>query len=274
MSIVICPICSEDLSPDSRTLRCNNNHCFDFAKEGYVNLLSSNKSGDKKGDNKEMARARRDFLNRDYYLPLAKAVGDCVEKYSSPGDAVLDICCGEGYYTQRISEWYDRDYYGFDLSKNMVRLAAKRNCPAKFFVANISFIPVKTGTVKLAFHLFAPFHSAEFRRVISDDGVIVTAIPGKNHLFGLKQVLYDEPYYNDEKEPEHDGLEAVEKIRVKSTVTISGKENIAALFEMTPYFYHTPSEGMARLEKLDVLTTELEFVLIVYKKSEDAVARL
>ena len=135
MSIVICPICSEDLSPDSRTLRCNNNHCFDFAKEGYVNLLSSNKSGDKKGDNKEMARARRDFLNRDYYLPLAKAVGDCVEKYSSPGDAVLDICCGEGYYTQRLSEWYDRDYYGFDLSKNMVRLAAKRNCPARFFVA-------------------------------------------------------------------------------------------------------------------------------------------
>ena len=268
MSIIVCPVCSEELSSVGNALKCANNHSFDLAKEGYVNLLSSHKSGDSKGDNKDMARARRDFLNQDFYLPLAKAVGSCLEKYTSDGDAVLDICCGEGYYTQRLSEWYDREYYGFDISKNMVRLASKRKCPARFFVANIASIPVKTGSVRFAFHLFAPFHSAEFSRVISDDGIIVTAIPGKNHLFGLKKVLYDEPYYNDEKEPEHSGLEEVEKIRVKSTVTIAGKENIAALFEMTPYYYHTPSDGMARLERLDSLETELEFVLIVYRKTK------
>lgn len=267
MSILICPICGNELFKDNRTIKCCNNHCFDVAKEGYVNLLSAHKSGDNTGDNKEMARSRRDFLEKGFYSPLANAVGECLEKYSNYGDNVLDICCGEGYYTNVLSDRYNRNFYGFDLSKNMVRLAAKRKCNAQFFVANIASIPIKSKSVKLAFHLFAPFHSEEFARVISDDGVIVTAIPGKEHLFGLKKVLYDKPYYNDEKEPKTDGLELIEKISVKSEITLNSKEDIKALFQMTPYYYHTPSEGMNRLDEKTNLTTEIEFVLLVYKNA-------
>lgn len=266
MSILICPICGDELFKDNKTIRCSSNHCFDIAKEGYVNLLSAHKSGDNTGDNKEMARSRRDFLEKGFYSPLANAVGDCLEKYSVDGDNVLDICCGEGYYTSVLTKKYNRNFYGFDLSKNMVRLAAKRKCNAEFFVANIASIPIKSDSVKFAFHLFAPFHNAEFSRVISNNGVIVTAIPGKEHLFGLKKILYDNPYYNDEKEPKTDGLKIVEKVRVKSEITLNSKEDIKALFQMTPYYYHTPSEGMSRLDKQTSLTTEIEFVILIYKK--------
>lgn len=267
MSILICPVCKNEIHIENRTFRCESNHCFDVAKEGYVNLLSAHKSGDSTGDNKEMARSRRDFLEKGFYSPLSVAVGECLEKYSSDGDNVLDICCGEGYYTSELTKKYNRNFYGFDLSKNMVRLAAKRKCNAQFFVANIASIPVKSNSVKLAFHLFAPFHCGEFSRIISDDGVIITAIPGKEHLFGLKKVLYNEPYYNDEKEPVSDGLQLIEKIRVKDTVALDNKEDINALFQMTPYYYHTPTEGMNRLDELSSMTTEIEFVLLVYKKS-------
>lgn len=266
MSILICPICGNELFKENRTIKCVNNHCFDIAKEGYVNLLSARKAGDSTGDNKDMARSRRDFLEKGFYSVLADAVGECIEKYTCDGDNILDICCGEGYYSNVLADKYNRNFYGFDLSKNMVRLAAKRKCNTEFFVANISSIPVKTSSVKLAFHLFAPFHCGEFGRIISDDGVIVTAIPGKNHLFGLKEILYANPYYNDEKEPIADGLEIVEKIRVKHTITLESKEDINALFQMTPYYYHTPSEGMDKLDKQESLTTDIEFVLIVYKR--------
>ncbi len=267
MTLLRCPVCGADVSLINRTLKCEDNHCFDLAKEGYANLLLSGKSGDNTGDNKEMARSRRDFLNCGYYSVLADAVGECVKKYTSDGDAVLDICCGEGYYTDYISKRYSRDYYGFDISKNMVRLAAKRKCGATFFVANISSVPVKSGSVKLAFHLFAPFHAVEFGRILANGGVIVSAVPGKNHLFGLKRVLYNTPYTNDEQPPESDGLTLIDTVRVKSTVTLNGQQNINALFSMTPYYYHTPSEGMKRLEALDTLTTEIEFVLYIYKKA-------
>lgn len=267
MSILICPVCRQELKKENRTYKCDSNHCFDKAKEGYVNLLSSHKSGDTTGDNKEMARSRRDFLEKGYYSVLANAVCGCMQKYSSCGDNVLDICCGEGYYTDYLTKKCDRNYYGFDLSKNMVRLAGKRRCGATFFVANIANIPIESGGVKFAFHLFAPFHSEEFSRILSDDGVVLTAVAGENHLYGLKEVLYDTPYKNDEKAPDASNLMLVEKIKVKDTITLSSQEEINALFQMTPYYYHTPSSGMDRLGALSSLSTEIEFVLYVYKKN-------
>lgn len=260
-----CPVCACALQAGERTLRCECGHSFDIAKEGYANLLLSGKPGDSKGDNKDMARSRRDFLNKGYYEPLARAVADCVRQYTADGDSVLDICCGEGYYTDYLAARLPRAYYGFDISKNMVRLAAKRRC-ATFFVANIASVPVRDASVKLAFHLFAPFHAAEFRRVLRQDGVLVTAIPGKDHLYGLKQALYDTPYSNDEQPPRAEGLTLTDSVRVRGHISLAEPEDIRALFQMTPYYYHTPASGMRRLESLKALETDIEFILLLYKK--------
>ena len=266
MNILKCPVCGQKLYNENKTWRCANKHSYDIAKEGYVNLLSAHKKGDVIGDNKEMALSRRDFLNKGYYRSLANTVTECLDKYSDDGENVLDICCGEGYYTAFATERLNRSFYGFDLSKNMVRLAAKRKINAEFFVANIASIPVKDSSVKAAFHLFAPFHASEFRRVIADDGVIITAIPGKEHLLGMKEILYDEPYLNDEKEPLADGLKPIERIRVKEEISLNCREDINALFKMTPYYYHTPTDGMNRLSECKKLDTTIDFVLIVYKR--------
>ena len=266
MNILKCPVCGKELQNGQRRLFCENSHSFDTAKEGYVNLLLSGKPGDSKGDNKEMARSRHDFLNKGFYSPLAQAVCDCAEKYSADGDTVLDICCGEGYYTEYLTKRLKRSFFGFDISKNMVRLAAKRKCGADFFVANIASIPLADKTVNFAFHLFAPFHEDEFSRVLTNNGTVITAIPGKNHLYGLKNVLYSKPYYNDEKPPNTSFLQLTDTIRVKSELRLCSPEDINALFRMTPYYYHTPADGMKKLETLETLKTETEFILLIYKK--------
>ena len=268
MSVLICPVCGQELKKSDRCFRCGANHSFDIAKEGYVNLLSAHRSGDTVGDNREMARSRRDFLNKGYYSVLADALGDCIKKYSSDGDTVLDICCGEGYYTSMLAENFNREFYGFDISKNMVRLAAKRKCGAEFFVANISSIPVRSQSVDFAFHLFAPFHSGEFGRILKKDGVIATVVSGREHLFGLKEVLYKEPYYNDEKPPCAGELMLIDTVRVKSEITLTSNEDIMPLFQMTPYYYHTPSEGMAKLENTDFIKTPIEFLMYIYKAAK------
>lgn len=114
--MLVCPICGESLNKSENALKCQNNHCFDFAKEGYVNLLVGSKSGDKTGDSKESARARHAFLQKGYYSCLKNTIA---EKMNG---TVLDICCGDGYYDN-----YDGELYGFDISKEMVRLASKTN---------------------------------------------------------------------------------------------------------------------------------------------------
>ena len=260
-----CPVCACALYAGEHTLRCERGHSFDIAKEGYANLLLSGKPGDSKGDNKEMARSRRDFLNKGFYEPLANAVTGCVRQYTDDGDSVLDICCGEGYYTDCLAARQPRACYGFDISKNMIRLAAKRRC-ATFFVANIASIPVRDEAFRMAFHLFAPFHAAEFRRVLQNDGVLLTAIPGRRHLYGLKQVLYDTPYLNDEQPPQAEGLTLTDAVRVKGHIDLTAPEDIRALFQMTPYYYHTPASGMQRLGSLQALETDIEFILLIYRK--------
>ena len=37
--IINCPVCSHLLIKEQNTYKCENNHTFDLAKEGYLNLL-------------------------------------------------------------------------------------------------------------------------------------------------------------------------------------------------------------------------------------------
>ena len=69
---IICPVCGENLTESGKSYICPKGHCFDKAKEGYVNLLtSSHKPGSAIGDNKDMAVNRRDFLTKGYFDALA-----------------------------------------------------------------------------------------------------------------------------------------------------------------------------------------------------------
>ena len=66
-----CPLCQQALLLNEKSYRCENNHSFDQAKQGYVNLLPVQfKHSKEPGDNKAMVQARRAFLDKGYYQPL------------------------------------------------------------------------------------------------------------------------------------------------------------------------------------------------------------
>ena len=124
--MLLCPVCHEPLVDDERGAACAGGHRFDRAREGYLYLLRSSKSGDSMGDPKSQARSRRDFLNRGYYAPLRDAMVELVRKQVSGRAAsangpmtLLDICCGEGYYTSAMGAVPGVDAYGFDLGKEL-----------------------------------------------------------------------------------------------------------------------------------------------------------
>lgn len=257
-----CPVCRVPLENGQGGMRCGKGHCFDFAREGYVNLLRTNRSGDRMGDDKLSARCRRDFLNKGYYAPLKAALQEIFR--DKVGD-VLDICCGEGYYTAALAENKALRVYGFDLSKEMVRLGAKRG-GASFFVANMSDIPVADESFDFAVHLFAPFQEAEFTRILKPGGRLFTVVPGSHHLYGLKQKLYDTPYVNDEKLPETKVLRPLSPRKISSSIHLASREDIDAVFRMTPYYFHTSQKDKEKLLGLDSLDTSIEFVIGEYEK--------
>ncbi|MBQ1223685.1 MAG: methyltransferase domain-containing protein [Clostridia bacterium] len=266
-NILRCPVCGEKLSQNSNTLLCPARHSFDLAKEGYVNLLGGSRPGSDRGDSREMALSRKAFLSKGYYSPLADAVGNVLSE-NVPCGNVLDICCGEGYYTESLANKLPQfRFYGFDISREMVRLAAKRKSGAKFFVANLASIPVADNSINAAVHLFAPFNAEEFCRILAPDGILLSVIPGKDHLMGLKKVLYDVPYPNDEEEPQTGDLVVTERVRVKSEIELNSPEDIFALFQMTPYYFKTGIAAAEKLKALESLKTEIEFIVLVCKKA-------
>lgn len=71
-----CPNCGLALLQQqaAASFGCANNHNFDLAKEGYLNLhLAQHKRSRNPGDSDEMIRSRQRFLNTGHYKFLAIA---------------------------------------------------------------------------------------------------------------------------------------------------------------------------------------------------------
>ena len=94
------------MTHSDKSYTCPQGHQFDMAKEGYVNLLPvQHKRSRDPGDSAEMMQARRAFLDAGHYLPLRETVAQMLNDIL-PGSAtaMLDIGCGEGYYTARFAQ--------------------------------------------------------------------------------------------------------------------------------------------------------------------------
>ena len=262
MHMLICPVCGFALKKDGRVYACEKGHSFDIAKENYVNLLRSSKNGDFIGDDKISARMRRDFLNKGYYGLLQE---ELCRIFAEKSGILLDICCGEGYYTAALGANPDLQVYGFDISREMVRLAAKRGS-GTYFVANMANIPIADGSMDYCIHLFAPFNEDSFSRVLKEGGRLYTVIPGSRHLWGLKQAVYDTPYENDEVLPETKQLRLISRRKVAANIILNSQEDIQAVFRMTPYYFHTSRKDKDKLLGLENLETPIEFVIGEYEK--------
>ena len=264
-SLFSCPVCREPLFMEGRTYRCANNHCFDMAKEGYVNLLVGNKSTEFSGDDKNMVASRTRFLDGGHYSPLRDKMCSLLEKYINERNSLLDAGCGEGYYTDAYSGLF-KNTVGVDISKCAVRHASKRCKNARFAVASVYHLPVADSSCDTVVNCFSPNVPTEFQRVLKCGGYLFYVVPAPRHLWDLKCILYDNPYENEEKTEEYDGFEYVGAEAVTSSFTLGTREDIEALFHMTPYSWNTPKECAERLASKECLDVTARFVIHIYKK--------
>lgn len=272
MSLFLCPICGAPLVQTERTYRCPRGHSYDISREGYVHLLPANRMHSKSpGDDKGMAAARNRFLSGGYYAPLRDALCRLALDHTGPEGTVLDSGCGEGYYTEGI--WRSlRDagrsvrMAGVDISKFALRWAARRAPEVEFAVASAYRLPVADASVDLLVNCFSPLGLEEFHRVLRPGGWFFYVVPASDHLWELKEVLYDSPYPNPEEAIPYDGFRYEEIRPVEAVLSLPDRQSIHDLFQMTPYYWKTPRSGAERLEQLDRLTVRAAFRIHVFRK--------
>ena len=267
----ICPICKSRFSLVSSSLKCENNHSFDISSSGYINLLKPGKMNNAKaGDSKEMIKARSDFFISGAYLPIQEKICDISKELG--GNVIIDAGCGEGYYTEAIAKSNTLStVLGFDMSKHGCEhgaKSAKRQSISNvgYCVASIFELPVNSCSCDLVVNMFAPVANEEFKRVLKQNGHLVVASSGIEHLNGLKSLIYDSVYNNEEKFLDYEGFELIDCQNLKYDTKIVGNATIQNLFKMTPYYHRTSIEDKKKLDNVSEINTTIEVNFAIYKK--------
>ena len=237
--VFACPHCGLALSDNGGSAVCGNNHSFDRAREGYLNLLVGGRlpTGTTPGDTAESLAARRRFLATGAYGPVADAIVSAVGNIDGP---VLDVGCGEGWYLSRITTG---TRHGIDISKKAVQMASRTVTGASFAVASAYRLPVLDAACAVVLSVFAPHPFDEFSRVLRDGGMWVSATPGPHHLREMRPVYDAGARANDRFEARSQPpAESVSAQRVTFGLELD-KQTADDLFMMTPLQWQSGADS-------------------------------
>lgn len=271
MSSFTCPLCQTDFTQVNNTQVCENNHHFDIAKEGYLNLLPVNAKNSKNpGDSKEMMQARRAFLNSGGYQPLAENLSALVNKLLAEKSeaSLLDIGCGEGYYTHILTENLPKSFIinALDISKVAIRYAAKRYKNINFCVASAYDVPLADKSQDLLIRIYAPSLDSELQRLIKQGGYLITVTPAPRHLFELRDKIYEKVKEHSSENRAPAGFTKTEQINLNYPLLISDKKILQDLIQMTPFAWKFNKQTMQELLAEEKWQIECDFNIEVYQK--------
>ena len=267
MTYFLCPVCGEKLTELEKGAVCTNRHSFDKAKSGYINLLPNNLPAGNHGDNKLMIKARHGFLEKGYYLPLREKLCDVIKNYSGENPVIIDAGCGEGWYTKGISDFLgSSQIFALDISKDAMKLAAKRDKNIKCAAASVFHLPLENECADVLLSVFSPLCENEFDRVIKKNGYFVYVIPAENHLWELKKAIYDNPYKNEVKPYEMEKFTFIQKFSVDGVMKPESIEDVKNLFMMTPYYYKTSEKDTQKLFSSPPEEITYSFEILVFRK--------
>lgn len=254
----------ESTSPTSKSYRCEAGHCFDIAREGYVNLLPvQQKKSLSPGDTIESLQARRRFLDGGFYQPLRDALTEVI----APCQTLIDLGCGEGYYTAAFSH-VASEVIALDIAKPAIRMAAKTYPALRCAVASVAAVPLADASADAITSIFAPVPLAEMLRLLRPGGQVIVVTPAPAHLFSYRQALFEqvhdhEPSKFAEAASEH--FQVVLRKEIRYDISLD-QAAINDLLLMTPYAWKANPVRLSAVAQLQSLHTEAAFSVLVLAK--------
>ena len=259
-----CPICQENLTLVESSLKCNNRHYFDLAKFGYVNLAPQIKQS--ANYDKKNFQNRQQILEAGFYQAILEVVSDLLSN-SKNAKTILDIGCGEGFYSRKLQERHpDKTFYAFDISKDSVQIAAKSepNWAVNWFVGDLARLPIKDASMDILLDIFSPANYGEFHRVLSKDGILIKVIPTENHLKEIRQKVQDQltkkDYSNQDIKEHFQGHFTILSNQTASLTKTITPDQLQALLSMTPLLFHI-DQSKIDWSQLTEITIEAEILV-------------
>jgi 23S rRNA (guanine745-N1)-methyltransferase len=205
-SLFKCPFCENSMRVvNDRSLICAKKHTFDFAKQGYVNLLPRPSNSHY---TKELFEARHKIImESNLYTSMHKTITKMIKEHMDVAInpfTVLDLGCGEGSHLQKIVDGCKSPAItgiGLDISKESIIMASKKYKDSIWFVGDLAKSPLVDESVHVILNILSPSNYKEFKRTLVQDGLVIKIVPRPNYLKELREFLFDktekEIYRND-----------------------------------------------------------------------------
>lgn len=306
LDILRCPVCEGDFYFDevgtggatAGTLRCDKGHAFDFAKQGYVNLVPGGQLVHT-ADDDAMVTARARFLGRGHYDLLAtriaelllervagqSAAGSDGESTAEPASeaksiTIIDAGAGTGYYAAAVGALAESTpalagrvgIIAADVSKYALRRAAKAHDNITAIGADTwEGLPVQSASADALFCVFAPRNAGDFSRVLKPGGTLLVARPSANHMAELRSSA-DLIKIGGAKEEDLERklapyFETVHAERVEAVLTLS-HQDVLDLVMMGPNRHHTSPDKLREVISYlpNPAPTTMSVELTVYRR--------
>ncbi len=272
-----CPLCSSEMKLiDSKSLICNNNHCYDLAKQGYVNMLSH---ALKTKYDRQMFASRRIICRKGLFDPMINKIKNLIIAGAlSRGEQlkILDAGCGEGSHLAMILEKVTQNSgtaplgVGLDISKEAIIMASKEYKNIIWCVGDLAGAPFAGGCFDFILNILAPANYAEFKRMISPYGRVIKVIPGRDYLKELRDILYeqtDKQHYSNDDTLElfksNFALQDVERVHYNVTLDRTWLE---PLLQMTPLTWGATQERLLKAQQEELSHVTIDLTILAGEK--------
>lgn len=184
LDLLRCPHCAGAFELLGRTLRCQQGHAYDLAKQGYANLTGAAQPAH--ADTPAMVDARAELLGSRRYAAITEGI---VAALPAEVETVLDVGTGTGHYAMCVLEARpEARALGLDISVAACRRAARTHPRLGVITADAwTQMPVASGSVDLILSVFSPRNAEEFARVLRPGGTLITVTPSADHLIELRE---------------------------------------------------------------------------------------
>ena len=273
-SVLACPVCGAELTMSATAAACSGGHSFDRARGGYLNLLLSNKKQSAEpGDSPAMMQSRRVFLRAGFYDQMSTAADNAVIETLAgrPAAHIADLGCGEGFFTARLRQALagsSHTTYGVDISRPGIKMATACDREITWVVASLHRSPFLPRSLDVALSIFAPIDATDVRRVVRDDGALVTVTPGPDHLDALRSIIYSSVKPHPETPALMAGdtlFEQTASTRVRYPILVDSTAQIVNLLAMTPYYWNINRATRTRIEALSRLELTVDAYVTVFR---------
>ncbi|MGG1517748.1 putative RNA methyltransferase [Paenibacillus oryzisoli] len=275
-SIFRCPICASPMNVfNLQSLLCENKHCFDISKVGYVNLLSHPVTT--KYD-KRLFDSRKIINQSGFFKPVSVYISQQISETLEESNEVkvLDAGCGEGSLLSCIRQILKHETkkdvlgVGLDISKEGITTASKSNCNSIWCVADLARCPLADNQFHSIINILAPSNYSEFQRLLASDGKVIKVVPEQGYLKELRS-LYDKRTGQQTNSScgARDAFGRYFKVqesqRLQYTVTLD-HSLIQHLVNMTPLSWGAKAKHIQKVLGMTAMEITIDLTILIGKK--------